>query len=435
MLARLGVLVVCCAVLLLSTVSNAAGDETLGRQPTIASSPQPTVSFAAAFDISDGSVSGVTSLVAGDVNGDQRADVFTIEGGKHAQGRRLFAWFQAPLKPEGAWQRHDFLSGVPPHPFLGAAALGDMDADGDLDLVVSADMHSGEKMEADVFLFLNPRPDAPATAHWRVSRLNKTTLPLHHINDMQLADLDQDGRLDVVCRSLEPNQVHLFFQNSLASFDHRTIDTQLEQSEGLAVGCLDDDALPDIAFTGVWLQAPAQPRHQLYRRRGIDAPYARVNQNTKEMIGDIDGDGRHDLVIGPAEAFREGKNHVLAWYKNPGPDYDNSWPQTVITADTNNHHTVRLGDLDGDGDLDLVTGIPWSRGAILKSVIVFFNRGDGQFGTGQTLIRDKGLYTGVLADVDADGDLDIIGQDSYSSQSRPWLYRNLGLAQAAVEED
>jgi hypothetical protein len=35
------------------------------------------------------------------------------------------------------------------------------------------------------------------------------------------------------------------------------------------------------------------------------------------------------------------------------------------------------------------------------------------------------LYSGILADLGDDGDLDIIGQDTYASTSKPWIYENL----------
>jgi hypothetical protein len=236
--------------------------------------------------------------------------------------------------------------------------------------------------------------------------------------------MDGDGKQDVICRSLEPNQIHIFFQNTISSFAHKSIDTQLSQSEGLAVGQLDDDALPDITFSGVWLRSPREPRVEPYQRAAIDARYAAVNQNTKEAIGDIDRDGRNDVVIGPAEAYRGGKNQYLAWYRNTG-DFVGDWQRHIIEKSTNNNHTVKLGDIDGDEDLDVVTGIPWSGKGISKSIHIYLNDGSGGFGNRQTVIQGKGLYTGMLVDVDGDGALDIVGQDTYSGESKPWLYRNL----------
>lgn len=182
--------------------------------------------------------------------------------------------------------------------------------------------------------------------------------------------------------------------------------------------------MPDIAFTGVWLRSPRNPRTEPYKRATIDAGYSAVNQNTKEAIGDIDGDGRNDLVIGPAEAYRGGKNHYLAWYRNTGV-FGADWQRHIIEESTNNNHTVKLGDIDSDNDLDVVTGVPWSSKGVSQSIQIYYNDGAGGFGDPQTVIRGKGLYTGVLVDVDGDGALDIVGQDSYARESKPWLYRNL----------
>jgi hypothetical protein len=371
-------------------------------------------------DIADGTVAGLSSMDAGDIDGDGMADVVAIEGGKHAAGRRTFAWFKAPAHVQEPWQRFAFNAAAPLRAFLGAAKLADMDGDGDLDLVVSSDNHSGNTREAEVMVFINPRPEAPATAAWPWHRTHDRAWPYHHINDMEIADMDGDGRKDIVVRSLQPNRIHILFNDGSNSYTRKSIDTGLAESEGLAVGDIDGDGRPDIAYTGFWLQAPTDPRTESYSRKPIDPHYHTVNQNTKESLGDIDGDGRLDIVIAPAEAFRKGGDHDLAWYRNPGGDYDAPWDKTVLKIQTNNHHTVKVGDMDNDQALDVVVGVPWKP----QRVQIYYNLGHGSFGDAVTLCQGKGLYSGVLADLDHDGDLDIIGQDTYAGESKPWVYEN-----------
>ncbi len=379
------------------------------------------VPFESPYDISNGEVSGISSLDAGDIDNDQLVDVVAIEGGKHAGGRKTFAWFKAPENLYQKWPRYDINPSAPLRSFLGSAKLADMDGDRDLDLIVSSDNHSGNKMQADVFVFINPKPADKPSDRWKWYKANDNVLPLHHINDMEIADMDDDGKLDIIVRSLEPNQIHIFFQNSISAYTHKSIDTGISQSEGLAVGQIDKDEFPDITFTGYWLQSPANPRTQNYSKKPIDTHYKEINQNTKEAIGDIDGDGNSDVVIAPAESYRQGGNHDIIWYMNPGSDYDSAWQKTVIQTNVNDHHTVKLGDVDNDGDLDLVVGVPWKK----KQVQIYYNNGTGSFGQPHTIHSGKGLYSGILADLGNDGDMDIIGQDTYSNKSKPWIYENL----------
>lgn len=379
--------------------------------------------FANEIDLASGSVSGVSSLVAGDINGNGRGDVVVIEGGRHASGRMTLAWFASPSSAQGNWTRHEFGNDQQLRLFLGSAQLFDMDGDNDLDLIISSDNHSGGAREADLYVYQNPGT-AAVTSSWPVHRVTPQTLALHHINDMEIADLDGDNKPDIIARSLQPNQIHIFFQDSLTSYTHKIIDTNISQSEGLAVGMIDGDTLPDITFTGHWLKSPTNPRTQNYTRLNIDSNYKNENQNTKEAIGDIDGDGLNDVIIAPAEEFRGGGNAALAWYKNPGNNSTENWQKNTIISLTNNTHTVKLGDMDLDGDLDVVTGIPWSNNVSSISVNVHYNSGGGNFGTSQQVEQGKGLYSGVLYDIDGDDDLDIIGQNRYAGNGKPYFYEN-----------
>lgn len=378
------------------------------------------IPFHQPIDIANGSISGLSCMDAGDIDGDGLIDIIALEGGKHAEGRKTFAWFKSPKDAQQHWQRYNIKHNAPLRSFLGSAKLADMDNDGDTDLVVSSDNHSGEKMEAEIFVFLNPLPNNQPTKQWDWYQCHDKTLPLHHINDMEISDMDHDGKLDIIVRSLEPNQVHIFFQNDALPYTQKVIDTTLSQSEGLAVGDLDQDGLPDITCTGYWFDSPSNPRKDNYTKRAVDAIYHTVNLNTKEAVGDIDGDGDLDLLLAPAEAYRKGQNHELAWYQNPGRNSNNQWKKTIIKADTNNHHTIKLADIDNDHDLDVITGVPWGD----KHVQIYFNNGSGKFNTSQTVFQGNGLYSGVIADLENDGDPDIIGQDVYAQTGKPWIYIN-----------
>ena len=405
------------------TVTTADGNKIATTVITV-SPADSFVHFNNAKDIANDSVSGISSLDVGDLNGDGRGDIIAIEGGKHASGRKTFAWFEAPITIQGSWTRHEFGNNSQLRSFLGSAKLADMDGDGDLDLIVSSDNHSGSSKQADLYVYVNPGSGS-VTGSWSFHRVTSSTLALHHINDMEIADLDADGKLDIIVRSLDPNQIHIFFQNSISSYTHKTINTNISQSEGLSVGFLDGDNLPDITYTGHWLKSPANPRTGNYTKLNIDSNYKNNNQNTKEAIGDIDGDGKNDVIISPAEAFRNGGNTILAWYKNPGNTSSNNWEKHIILNLTNNTHTVKLGDMDNDGDLDVITGTPWSNSASSISVNVYYNDSSGSFSAAQVVVSGKGLYSGVVFDIEGDGDLDIIGQNIYSRTSKPYVYENL----------
>lgn len=384
----------------------------------VAASPAvKQVPFAVPIDISAGSVEGVTALDSADMDGDGLADVVVMDGGFHGE-KKTFAWFKAPSIASDIWERHEIDPDAPLRPFIGAARLEDMNQDGAVDLVVASDNYKGEERKADVFVFVNPLHGMSEKwdFHYAVR-----SLPCHHINDMAVADMDQDGRMDVVVRSLEPNEVHVLFQNSLEDWSIRSISTGLERSEGLAVGCLNEDAFPEITFTGNVLTAPGDPRTGEYTRIPVDPEYASINQNTKEAIGDVDGDGRLDLVMSPAEHFREGRPHDLAWYRNPGGDLSGPWEKHVVVPLTNDIHTLKLARMNPDPYLDIVAGTPWQS----KSVKIYYNLGDGRFSDPQVVSDENGLYSGVVIDFDGDGDVDIIGQESYSGSSRPYLYESL----------
>lgn len=109
-------------------------------------------------------------------------------------------------------------------------------------------------------------------------------------------------------------------------------------------------------------------------------------------VGDVDQDGDIDLLIG--------KGSTMKIYKNNGEGFFSEF--SVI----NENGIFRLGDIDNDGDLDIIV----SNSSVLKT---FLNNGTGVF----TYSNSTAGSAGEMGDLDGDGDLDIAFNGMYSSYS------------------
>jgi hypothetical protein len=124
-------------------------------------------------------------------------------------------------------------------------------------------------------------------------------------------------------------------------------------------------------------------------------------------MGDVDRDGDLDLVAG-------NYNHANRLYLNDGTG--NFGPGTNITSDAHDTASVVLGDVDRDGDLDLVAGNFNSQANRL-----YLNDGTGSFGPGTNITSDAhDTFSVALGDVDGgDGDGFYSGCDAYVTISGP----------------
>jgi len=231
--------------------------------------------------------SGVTTVNIADLNNDELPDIATFEGGKHAEGRQLFSWYQAP-----DWIKHEFYPDYYPGPFIGDSEFADVDKDGDLDLILPEDKHSGNlPLPANLYWFENPFiPTGKATTTWKKHFIDTNILNGMHLGDIDVAYLDDDDKIDVIVRHLgNNNELLLYFQDSPDDWQVVKLPDQ-PQREGLDVFDLDNDQIPDIVMNGYVLFGKV-PRFGIYQQVIFDnnwmnkeAIFRLENQNPKKAV-------------------------------------------------------------------------------------------------------------------------------------------------------
>ena len=288
-------------------------------------------------------------------------------------------------------------------------ALGDVDGDGDLDLVSTSYMSSssigmslngGDATGSNTGIFFN-------TSYVAISS---------GLSDLVLGDVDGDGDLDIVTADPNNNRVSVWWNSgtSASTADarfNRTTYTALSASPGdIKLGDVDGDGDLDLVVsTTNTLEVRLNGGDATGSSTGIFSNGSTNSPNSQYSrldLGDVDGDGDLDLVV---TSFIAGTASV----KLNGGDATGSntgvfsgGTSTVVIASPN---AIKLGDVDGDGDLDLVTASHSTGMASVK-----LNGGDatgsntGVFSNGST-VTVSGYNASALAlgDVDSDGDLDL----------------------------
>jgi hypothetical protein len=97
------------------------------------------------------------------------------------------------------------------------------------------------------------------------------------------------------------------------------------------------------------------------------------------------------------------------------------WRKVVVKEDFGNCHQLEVADVDLDGDPDLVGGRSFGE----NHVFVWYNQGNGARWTEQIVDRKAGMYSGVVGDLGSDGDVDIVAPNSYARGQTLWILENL----------
>lgn len=263
--------------------------------------------------------------------------------------------------------------------------MADMDNDGDLDVVCGA-LVDGLKWWENVHGFFLPHEIEP---------------DYHACSALVVVDMNQDGTLDIVAGSYQPgDNVRVYYNFG----DSWTGETLLEETVlAVDVGDADSDGDLDI-LTGYYelqlhiKEANGYTTYVLDTSGWVyrDADFADINQ-----------DGHPDMLVADAGTEDGPDFGGISWWEYSGDDFE----EHVIRTELFNSGNAKAADMDNDGNIDVV-------GGAIGYQYCWFQEATNWH---QVQLPDaEGMGNAIdLADVDGDGTIDVV-ESSYSHTIAWW---------------
>ncbi len=271
--------------------------------------------------------------------------------------------------------------------------VGDMDEDGDPDVVVAWNSSCGDGGSRDVMLFTNGGPGAVRDGTWIASRIPDPLPQGTAIKDVALADVDRDGDLDIIATLPDAPTMNVrWFRNpsidvpddfhiSDGSWQVGVVAQIATGADIVQLADIDADGIVDVVMRSTngkvvqWLKGPEGPITEPLRAIPWQVfTLAEFTERTPAAmaVGDVDFDGIQDVVIAAegglalfnvtsaSGVFDQWKENLIIDDKpeDTGQDGDPTTTDPSVApvevAGTTVMNSILVTDLDADGSADLI---------------------------------------------------------------------------------
>ena len=294
--------------------------------------------------------------------------------------------------------------------------FADVNNDGWLD-IVTADAWDG------INIYFNDR-----TGYFLVSQLGLGTEGIE-VKGVDLGDIDNDGDLDMIFGGHQYDRDNEVWVN-----DGNGIFTDTGQRHysdaiwHLAFGDIDNDNDLDYVFTSRYT-GPTNV-NECYFNDGkgnftnSNQDFLPIGNSWGILLRDIDNDGDLDFVEPNSAYWNPTADPRIRIFLNNGSGIFSNSGQNLGSSDVKD---IDLGDIDNDGDYDIVIANMTPENSLL------INDGDGIFTqVGPDLLFPYGAHSCKLGDLDNDGDLDLVIGNHTDATYRAYFSDKVGMVANSI---